>query len=122
MCRLMRVTPQEFEALVSEALDSIPLEFQRHLVNTLVSVEEEPSRRMLRELEVGPGSTLFGLYSGTPMTKREANFAALPDSIVLFRGPILRACRTRDEAVNQIRKTVVHEIGHFFGLADEDLP
>jgi len=118
----MRVTPEEFEALVSEALDSIPPEFQQHLVNTLVSVEEEPSRRMLRELEVEPGSTLFGLYSGTPMTKREANFAALPDSIVLFRGPILRACRTREQAIDQIRKTVVHEIGHFFGLADDELP
>jgi predicted Zn-dependent protease with MMP-like domain len=118
----MRIAPEEFEALVSEALDSIPPEFQKHLANTLVSVEEEPSRKMLRELDVRPGSTLLGLYVGTPLTKREANFAALPDSIVLFRGPILRACSTRDQIVDQIRKTVVHEIGHFFGLADEDLP
>src|SRR5258706_2318135 len=118
----MSIAPEEFDALVSEALDSIPPEFQRHLVNTLVSVEDEPSRKLLGELRVAPGSTLLGLYSGTPMTKREANFAALPDSIVLFRGPILRACRTREQAVDQIRKTVVHEIGHFFGLADDELP
>lgn len=117
-----RISPEEFEGLVSEALDSIPAEFQEHLVNTLVSVEEDPSPRMLRELEVPPGSTLFGLYRGTPMTKRESNFAALPDAIVLFRGPILRFCRTREQVVDQIRKTVVHEIGHFFGLADHELP
>jgi predicted Zn-dependent protease with MMP-like domain len=118
----MQVTPEEFEVLVSEALDSIPREFQKYLVNTLVSVEEEPSRELLRDLAVGPGSTLFGLYTGTPMTRRDANFAALPDAIALFRGPILRACRTREQIVDQIRKTVVHEVGHFFGLADEDLP
>ena len=118
----MRMAPEEFEAIVSEALDSIPSEFQKHLVNTLVSVEEEPSRDTLREVGVGAGSTLLGLYVGTPMTRRDANFAALPDSIVLFRGPILRACGTREQLLDQIRKTVVHEIGHFFGLSDEDLP
>ena len=117
-----RVSPGEFEELVAEALDSIPAEFQKHLVNTLVSVEEDPSPATLRELDVPPGSTLFGLYTGTPMTKRESNFAALPDAIVLFRGPILRFCRTRQQVVEQIRKTVVHEIGHFFGLADDELP
>ena len=114
--------PEEFDALVAEALDSIPPEFQKHLVNTVVSVEEEPSRGILERLEIGGGSTLLGLYSGTPMTRREANFAALPDSIVLFRGPILRACGSRRQIIDQIRATVVHEIGHFFGLADEDLP
>ena len=117
-----RVSPSEFEKLVAEALDSIPAKFQKHLVNTLVSVEEDPSPRMLRDLDVPPGSTLYGLYTGTPMTKRESNFAALPDAIVLFRGPILRSCRTRNQVVDQIRKTVVHEIGHFFGLADDQLP
>jgi len=116
------VSPAEFEELVSEALDSIPAEFQTYLVNTLVSVQDDPSARMLQELGVRPGSTLLGLYTGTPLTKRESNFAALPDAIVLFRGPILRSCRTRDEVVAQIRKTVVHEIGHFFGLADDQLP
>ncbi|MGH9443774.1 MAG: metallopeptidase family protein [Thermoanaerobaculia bacterium] len=117
-----RVSPEEFEALVSEALDSVPAEFQEYLGNTLVSVEEEPSPKMLSDLGVPRGSTLFGLYTGTPLTKRESNFAALPDAIALFRGPILRACRTREQVVDQIRKTVVHEIGHFFGLSDQDLP
>ena len=87
-----------------------------------MSVEEEPSPELLRDLRIRAGSTLYGLYSGTPMTKRDSNFAALPDAIVLFRGPILRSARTRESVVDQIRKTVVHEIGHFFGLSDEDLP
>lgn len=119
---MVRVSPEEFESLVSRALDEIPPEFQRHLENTLVTIEPEPSRAQLAALDVRPRHTLLGLYSGTPLPHRDANFAALPDTIHLFRGPILRASSTRAEVIRQIRETVVHEIGHFFGLSDADLP
>ena len=119
---MIRVTPAEFESLVAEALDAIPAEFQRHLGNTLVTIEDEPSRRQLEELGVRARHTLLGLYTGTPLTRRDANFAALPDTIHLFRGPILRASRSKEDVVRQVRDTVVHEIGHFFGLSDADLP
>ena len=119
---MVRVTPDEFEALVAEALDAIPEEFQRHLENTLVTIEAEPSRAQLDDLGVRPRDTLLGLYTGTPLPHRDANFAALPDTIHLFRGPILRASGTRADVIRQVRDTVVHEIGHFFGLSDADLP
>jgi predicted Zn-dependent protease with MMP-like domain len=112
---MVRLTPDEFEALVAEALDAIPEEFQRHLENTLVTIEAEPSRARLEELGVRPRDTLLGLYTGTPLPQRDANFAALPDTI-------LRASATRADAIRQVRDTVVHEIGHFFGLSDADLP
>jgi predicted Zn-dependent protease with MMP-like domain len=116
------VGPSEFEALVGEALDEIPEEFQRHLANTLVTIESRPTRAQLDGLGISGRGTLLGLYQGTPMTQRDANFAALPDTIILFREPILRASRSRADVVRQVRDTVVHEIGHFFGLGDADLP
>jgi len=116
------VSPAEFETLVAQALDEIPPEFQSHLENTVVTIENRPTREQLRDLRVGRGTTLFGLYQGTPLTLRDANFAALPDTIILFREPILSACRSRADVVRQVKDTVVHEVGHFFGLADEDLP
>ncbi|HKB69507.1 MAG TPA: metallopeptidase family protein [Thermoanaerobaculia bacterium] len=116
------VSPQEFEALVAEALDDIPGEFQRYLDNTLVTIEERPTRAQLDGLGITGRRTLLGLYQGTPLTLRDANFAALPDTIVLFREPILWASRSRTDVVRQVRDTVVHEIGHFFGLSDKDLP
>ena len=119
---MVDVPPAEFEALVAEALDEIPEEFQRHLANTLVTIEDRPSRGQLAWVGVSGRNTLLGLYQGTPLPHRDANFAALPDTIVLFREPILRVSRSRSDVVRQVRDTVVHEIGHFFGLSDADLP
>ena len=119
---MIDVSAAEFEALVAEALDTIPEEFQRHLRNTLVTVEERPTREQLEDVGIRGYGTLLGLYQGTPLIHRDANFAALPDTIVLFRQPILRASRSRADVIRQVQETVVHEIGHFFGLSDEDLP
>ncbi len=115
-------SPKEFEELVAEALDAMPEEFQARLENIVVTIENEPSREDLDALDIPRRHTLFGLYAGTPLTQRDANFAALPDRIVLFRGPILRACDTPAEVIRQVCETVVHEIGHFFGLSDAELP
>jgi predicted Zn-dependent protease with MMP-like domain len=118
----MSITREEFEQLVAEALDGIPDEFQRHLGNVVVSVEEEPAESERRALTGGEGD-LLGIYRGVPLPRREANFAGLPpDTIAIFRGPILRHCRSRDAIIRQIRDTVIHEVGHLFGFADDELP
>jgi predicted Zn-dependent protease with MMP-like domain len=119
---MIPVSRADFDLLVAEALDTVPPQFHRYLDNVAVVVEEEPSREDRDKLGLGRGETLFGLYRGTPLTKRDANFAGLPDTIVIFRGPILRACWSRADAVAQIRATVLHEVGHLFGLSDEQLP
>jgi predicted Zn-dependent protease with MMP-like domain len=75
----------------------------------------------MNALGLSPRQTLFGVYRGVPRTRREANFAGLPDQIVIFRGPILRSSTTRREAIDCIRTTVLHEIGHHFGLSDADM-
>jgi len=100
------MSPDDFEALVAEALDGIPDEFARYLENVSVVVEDEPD-------EEG----LYGLYQGVPLSERTHDFAAaLPDRISIYRGPLVRDFRSRAQIRRQIRLTVVHEIAHFFGL------
>ena len=123
----MAVNPAEFERLVEEALDSLPERFASLLDNVVVVVEEEPSASdldVLHDDDHGHGhghGELLGLYRGTPMTRRSYDSFRMPDQIAIFRGPILRVSRTRDEAHRQIRETVIHELGHYFGLSDEEM-
>jgi predicted Zn-dependent protease with MMP-like domain len=121
---VVAVNPAEFERLVEEVLDSLPERFASLLDNVVVVVEEEPSASDLdvidHDHDHGPGE-LLGLYRGTPMTRRSYDSFRMPDQIAIFRGPILRVSRTRDEAHRQIRETVIHELGHYFGLSDEEM-
>ena len=87
------MTREEFRQLVAEALDTIPRRFRNHLKNLAVLVEDEPSESLLREMEIEPPDTLFGLYHGTPLTARPWDYGnALPDRITLYQGPIEDAC------------------------------
>ena len=119
---MVRVSDEEFDELIGSALDELPERFESYLDNIVVTSEPEPSREEMEELGLSRHQTLFGVYRGVPLTRRQSNFAGLPDQIVLFRGPILRLCGSRREAIDQIRATVLHEIGHHFGLSDAELP
>jgi predicted Zn-dependent protease with MMP-like domain len=114
--RRYRPTHQEFERLVGEAVEGLPAEFRARLDNVAIVVEAWPrGGRRADDL-------LLGLYEGVPLTQRgEAEHLALPDRITIFSGPTLALCRTRAEAIREIRATVVHEVGHFFGLGDDEL-
>lgn len=122
----MRISREEFEALVEQALEGLPEEFKGRLDNVAVVVEEEPSDEDLEEVGIDPADPerdeLFGLYQGVPLPERGSAYSALPDRILVFRGPIVRCCETRREAMREIRDTVVHELGHYFGLEEDDLP
>jgi predicted Zn-dependent protease with MMP-like domain len=105
------VSPERFEALVADALDSIPEELGRHMDNVIVRVREDP-----------PWAGLLGLYEGPPLTHRsEYGGLALPDRITVYRSSILAHCRTEEEVVDQVRTTVVHEVAHHFGIDDARL-
>jgi predicted Zn-dependent protease with MMP-like domain len=109
---VVEVSEQEFEHLVSEALDSIPPELGRLMSNVAVLVADEAP----------PGEALLGLYEGVPLTERDGWYAGvLPDTITIFRNPILRICETRDDVVDEVRVTVVHEVAHHFGIDDDEL-
>src|SRR5271169_846211 len=112
----MRVPPEEFEQLVARALDGLPEDFAEMLENVAVVVAEEPDPDDLEELGMEPEEELFGLYLGVPLPERTAGYAALPDRIAIYRGPILRGCQNRREVIREVRDTVIHELGHYFGL------
>lgn len=113
---------EEFEALVTRALESLPAEFAKKLDNVEVVVEAWPSVLQLRQSRVGSGMTLYGLYQGVPRTKRGQYFGVLPDKITIFAGPILSSFGfDQDTVKDQVRRTVIHEIGHHFGMSEEDI-
>jgi len=103
---------RSFEHLVKKALESLSDEFHRYLENVVVVIEEEPPDDM---------PDLLGLYEGVTLVERSLDDTNLPDHITLFKGPIVRACNTYDEIEGEVRITVLHEIGHFFGLEEVQL-
>ena len=113
----------EFESVVAEALDGLPLEFAELMSNVTIQVREEPAAETLENLDLDPRHhTLFGLYTGVPLDERGGWYGnVLPDVIVLYRQPLLAACRTRAKLIHQIQLTLLHEIGHHFGLSDEEM-
>jgi len=112
----------EFERLVAEALASIPRRFKKAMQNIAIVVEDEPSAELLAEMEVEPPDTLLGLYQGTPLTERAWSYGnTLPDRVLIFQGPHERAAEDEDDLVVAIAETLIHEIGHYFGMSEEQI-
>lgn len=116
----MKFSRQQFDDLVAKAVDGIPPEFREKLDNVYVTVEDHPTPEDYQEAGLGPGELLLGLYRGVPLRERSP-FApiAMPDHIAIFQRPIETVCRTRAEIVEEIRRTVLHEVAHHFGLSEE---
>ena len=113
---------EKFESLVADALASIPRRFRDGMKNIVIVVEDEPSRELLREMDIRPPDTLLGLYSGTPLTERGWDYGnRLPDRIQLFQGPHERQSEDEDDLVVAIGETLIHEIGHYFGMSEEQI-
>lgn len=114
-----------FERLAAEALDGLPEEFLVHIENVDVVIKEWPSADQLADagLEKHERTGLLGLYEGVPLTDRDTGYAGfLPDRITLFQGPIQAVAGSDAEAIRaEVRTTVVHEVGHYFGIDDDRL-
>ena len=110
----MQLGPEEFELAVGDALDAVPAELLDLMDNVVFLVDDEPP---------AGEPDLLGLYDGTPLTERGDAWAAgsLPDRITIFRGPLQRMCESREELLEEIAVTVVHEIAHHFGIGDDRL-
>jgi predicted Zn-dependent protease with MMP-like domain len=119
----MWVSSSEFEKLVGEALDGLPAELAEAVENVSVTIEVEPSAEELEAVGLDPRQdTLFGLYQGVTLPERGLGYTSLPDRIVVYRLPILEACDSREQIVEEVRLTVRHELGHYFGLDEDELP
>jgi predicted Zn-dependent protease with MMP-like domain len=113
---------EQFESLVADALASIPRRFRDAMSNIAIVVDDEPSRELLREMGIRPPNTLLGLYSGTPLTARGWDYGnSLPDRIQIFQGPHERAAKSDGDLVVAIAETLIHEIGHYFGMSEEQI-
>ena len=116
------MTHAEFEALVEQALRGLPRRFKDKIENVAVVVEEWADDETLQELGIEPPDTLYGLYRGTDLTRRDSSYAnVLPDTIHIYQGPIEEDCVDVDEMAELVRDTVIHEIGHYFGLDDDTM-
>ena len=112
---------ETFEALVLEALNSLPAEFARYLENVEVQIEPRPTRAHRRAVGLKPWQTLYGLYEGVPLTVRSSNALLMPDLITLFQEPLERDFPGIEQLRAQVRRTLLHEIAHFFGISDARL-
>ena len=118
------VKPEEFDRWIQEALGELPPRFASLADEVTIVVEEEPSSEVLQDLGLESEDDLLGLYQGVPID--ETSFfqpaGELPARISIYRGPLLRLCRTKAEVIHEVRDTVVHELGHHVGLSDEEMP
>lgn len=119
---MLRLSETEFEELVVAALDTLPEDLLEMMNNIEVTIERSPSRQQIRRAGIQFG-TLLGLYEGIPLTARSSSSYSLvvPDKITIFQRPIEGICSTHDEIVAQVRKTVIHEVAHHFGIGEERL-
>lgn len=116
------MTRARFEQHVQEALATIPRRFRTAMQNIAIVVEDEPSDEVMDEMGIGPEDTLFGLYQGIPLTERQwAHGNTLPDRILLFQGPHEREAEDEEDLIVSIGETLIHEIGHYFGLSEEEI-
>ena len=107
---VVTVSVEEFDELVVKALDDIPEELRSAMDNVVVQVDDS-----------SPPGHLFGLYQGVPLTKRGRYSASMPDRITIFMQTICQASATTHDVERQVRRTVIHEVGHHFGISDARL-
>jgi predicted Zn-dependent protease with MMP-like domain len=115
------VSRQRFAQLVQQALEDLPEPFAAHLDEMAVEIQTRPSRKMLAEQGLGEDDLLLGLYVGAPLTERSVEAAGLPDRIYIFQEDIELCSDSEAELVQQVRVTVLHELGHHFGMDEDDL-
>jgi predicted Zn-dependent protease with MMP-like domain len=116
------MTRDAFERLVAEAARLIPRAFQREMQNLAVVVEDVPDTALLAEMGIEPPDTLYGLYQGTPLTERQwADGNRLPDRITIYQKPIEEDAEDDEDARDMIAETLIHEVGHYFGLSEDEI-
>ncbi|MFL5404329.1 MAG: metallopeptidase family protein [Myxococcales bacterium] len=116
------MTRRQFEALVDKALRKLPKKFRQRISNIAVVVEGWADDETLADMGIEPPDTLYGLYRGIDLTRRDSSYGnVMPDVITIYQGPIEEDAVDEAEMAEIVRETVVHELGHYFGLDDETM-
>ena len=116
------MTRTQFEALVESALKKLPRSFRQKMANIAVVVEDWADEETLRDVGIEPPDTLYGLYRGIDLTRRDSGYGnVLPDTIHIYQGAIEEDCDDPEEMAEMVRDVVIHEVGHYFGLDDETM-
>ena len=111
----------EFEKLVVEVIDSLPREFREKLQNVAILIEDLPTLQQKKELHLRSVTNLLGLYEGVSLFGRAANAGIIPDTITIFKLPILSLSQDPDEIKKNVRGVVLHEVAHHFGFSEEQI-
>jgi predicted Zn-dependent protease with MMP-like domain len=118
----MNLSDKEFDQLISRAMDELPQKYINGLDNVVIVYADDPDEHQRQKTNLQPNQLLFGLYEGIPMTKRGAGYTfVLPDKITLFKNPILAVVQTPEQLFEHIKRTLWHEIAHFYGLDHDDI-
>jgi len=113
----MNLSDAEFDRLITRAMDELPQKYIKGLDNVAIVYADEPDEHQVKKAHLNEYSLLFGLYEGIPLTKRGAGYNfVLPDKITLFKNPILTVVQTNEQLFEQIKRTLWHEIAHYYGL------
>jgi predicted Zn-dependent protease with MMP-like domain len=122
MTRRPRLSPRAFDRVIQQAIARIPAGIRSHLDNVLITVQPYPSAELLEELGFAPDEELFGVFLGVPLPERSLSEPPLyPDTIYIFQEPLEEFCQSREELIDEIEITIVHEIAHFVGFDDDQL-
>ncbi len=114
---MLTISDDEFSKLIAQCMDELPEQYVRGMKNVLVTYEDEPSEEQRRKQKLHAYQTLYGLYEGVPLTRRNAGYQfVLPDRITIFKLPMLRAVQNEQELKAQVKHTLWHEIAHYYGL------
>ncbi len=119
----MKISRNQFDCLVEQAIAALPPQFARWLNEVAIVVEDEPTPALLREMGMdAEDDDLLGLFSGHAITRQSVDDSGiLPPQIMLFRGPLIDACDTSEDLADEIRVTLLHELGHYAGFDEDDL-
>lgn len=116
------MTREQFAVLIEEALTLIPERFREAMRNIAIIVEDHPPAELLAEMEIEAPDTLYGLYLGTPLPDRSwGDGNREPDQVVLYQTPIEEDALNEDDVVAMVAETLIHEVGHYFGLSEEEI-
>ena len=114
---MLTISDEQFEQLINESMDELPQQYIKGLKNVAVTYDDEPNLEQREKLKLTCHQSLYGLYEGIPLTRRNGNYSmVLPDKITLFKLPMLHTSRDLAELKKQVKHTLWHEIAHYFGL------